>query len=240
MGTTEPKRVQVPRMGVLQRITGVLFRPGEVFRDVIEHPSYKTALFALIGVNVFFTALVIPKFIEHMHWSVQYGPMAEELSPAQNEAFHAMSPTVLASQPLLTAVVGPLALFLLYAVLLRVYGNFSGAKVGMGTLFAVTVFGFVPHILGLTVDSLLRLMADPQQLQAATFSLARLFPDLGQGAQFLLLDRINPFTVWAILLTAYGGAQALGVSFRKTGVFLMGLWVVFTLMGALTATLPGR
>ncbi|MBV1769093.1 MAG: hypothetical protein KUA30_02490, partial [Candidatus Desulforudis sp.] len=75
---------------------------------------------------------------------------------------------------------------------------------------------------------------------AATFSLARLFPDLGQGAQFLLLDRINPFTVWAILLTAYGGAQAFGVSFRKTGVFLMGLWVVFTLMGALTATLPGR
>ncbi|MDP3044624.1 MAG: hypothetical protein Q8N93_04335, partial [Bacillota bacterium] len=93
MSTTVPEKVRVPKFGILQRITGVLFRPGEVFRDVIEHPSYKTALFALIGVNIFFTALVIPKFIEHMHWSVQYGPMAEELSPAQIEAFHAMSPT---------------------------------------------------------------------------------------------------------------------------------------------------
>lgn len=240
MAKTAPDTVPAPRLGTLQRIIEVLIRPREVFRDVIEHPTYKSALFVLIGVNVFFTALVIPKFIEHMHWSVEYGPMALELSPAQIEAFYAMSPSVLASQPLITAVLGPLALFLLYTVLLRVFGNFAGSKVTMGTLFAVTVFGFVPHILGLTVDSLLRLTADIQQLQAATFSLARLFPDLGQGAQFLLLDRINPFTVWAILLTAYGGAQALKVSFRKTGVFLMGIWVVFTFMGAFTAMLPGK
>lgn len=229
-----------PEMGPLQRIVGALVKPGETFRDVIAYPTYKTALLILLGVNVFFTALVVPKFIKYMHWSVEFGPLAEELDPAQIEAFYAMNPALLASQPLITAVVGPLALFLLYAVLLRVYGNFSGSNVTIGALFAVAVFGFVPHVLGLVVDSVLRLTVDLQQLQATTFSLARLFPNLSPGgAQFMLLDRINPFTVWAVLLTAYGGARALKTSFWKTAVFLGGLWLIFTLLGAITATMPG-
>lgn len=240
MGKTEVGvPVGSPAMGPLQRIVGVLVRPRETFQDVVAYPTYKTALLILIGVNVFFTALVVPKFIQYMHWSVEFGPLAEELTPAQIEAFYEMSPAVLASQPLITAVLGPLALFLLYAVLLRVYGNFSGADVTIGTLFGVAVFGFVPHVMGLVADSLLRLTVDLQQLQATTFSLARFFPDITQGgAQFMLLDRINPFTVWAILLTAYGGAQALKVPFWKTAAFLGGLWLLFTFLGAITATMP--
>lgn len=230
-----------PAMGPLQRIVGVLIRPGETFRDVVAYPVYKTALLMLIGVNVFFTALVVPKFIKHMHWSVEFGPLAQELDAAQIKAFYEMHPAVLAAQPLIMAIVGPLALCLLYAVLLRVYGNFTGMRVTIGALFGVAVFGFVPHVLGLIIDSILRLAVDIQQLQAATFSLARLVPDLAPGgARFSLLDRINPFTVWAILLTAYGGAQALKESFWKIAVFLGGLWFLFTFFGALTAVMPAK
>lgn len=230
-----------PAFGPIQRIIGVLIRPGEIFRDVIAHPSYKAALAILIGVNVFFTALVVPKFIEYMHWSVEFGPLAQELDPAQIQAFYEMHPAALAAQPLITAAVGPFALFLLYAVLLRVYGNFSGVRITIGALMAVTVFGFVPHIMGQVADSLLRLTVEVQQLEATTFSLARLFPHISpSGAQFVLLDRINPFTVWAVFLTAYGGARALKESFWKIGVFLGGLWVLFTFLGAIIATVPAK
>lgn len=233
--------IGAPAMGPVQRIIGALISPGATFRDVIAFPTYKTALLILIGINVFFTALVVPKFIEYTHWSVQYGPLSQELDPSQIQAFYDTPTAYLAAQPLVTAVIGPLALFLLYAVLLRVYGNFLGTRMTIGALFAVTVFGFVPHMLGQVADSLLRLTVDVQQLEATTFSLARLFPHITPaGAQFILLDRINPFTVWAILLTAYGGAKALKESFWKIAVFLGGLWLLFTLFGAFTALMPAK
>ncbi|MBO8128028.1 MAG: YIP1 family protein [Peptococcaceae bacterium] len=224
------------RFSVWHNLWGVLFKPRTAFDRIIASGDFIKAAIILAGINVFFAALAAPKVAAFSKWSLENRPLPPGVSPEQLAAMKTMIPKISAATSIGAALLGPLAIWLLMATILRVYNNFHGGRVSFQILFAVAVFAFAPHIIGFSLKSLLVAFAQPENVQRVTVSLAALLPVSEIGPKFVFFSKLNPFTIWSLALTAYGGSRAIGSTFGKTAVFIFALWAVFVLLETLSAT----
>ncbi|MEW6457868.1 MAG: YIP1 family protein [Bacillota bacterium] len=214
-------------MGTAARIVGMVVNPLRTLDDIVRRPRALTAASLLLGTNLLFVLLIWDKIHQHARWLVEHAPPpevpAEELTRFADQA-----PAVASTDALL----GPAITWFMIALLIRILATGAGRTVTFGLLFNVAVFGMVPHMLGLYLDSVVRYFADPERLDYLQLGInaAYLVPGGVDSKWSPLLNAVNPFTIWGLALASIGGAKLLEVKVARVAVPLLGLWFLLALI----------
>ncbi|NSW83029.1 MAG: YIP1 family protein [Syntrophothermus sp.] len=221
------------RQRVMKWFFAVLTNPGGVFQQMVEQPAFfKPALLAC-GINVLLTLVLLPKIREFTLWTLKSGVVQlppEQLAAGQNVAVIAAT---VAS--VLAALAGPWFLWLVVAVLLKIYDLFGARGTRFGALFAVAVYGYLPVLIGNLIRTAVVIGAPVENFAKISLSLAAFLP-YQKSFLYFFLTGCNPFVWWSLLLWGIGGAAAMK-SRGYGGVFalLFGSWLVYTVVTALYA-----
>lgn len=236
-GTVPPgAKEDIPPMGTAARLAGMLVNPVRTLEDIIRRPRVLTAASLLLATNVLFVLLIWDKIQVHAHWLVEHAPPPGV--PAEEMArFAALAPGVAATNALL----GPVITWFMIVLLFRIIASGTGRAVTFGLLFNLVVFGMVPYVLGLYLDSVVRFFADPQRADYLQLSIsaAYLVPGGVDAKWFPLLNAVNPFTIWGLALASIGGAKLLGVRVARVAVPLLGLWFLLALLRSFSPAAAG-
>ncbi|MDQ7791081.1 MAG: YIP1 family protein [Clostridia bacterium] len=211
-------------MGTGQRLLGVLTNPGTTFADVVARPHFWGALAVICGLSLLSAVLIAPKMQAYILLELQNLP---SMSPEERAAAEGIAVTAGTVTAFVGAFIGPLLACLVGAVLLKLINLFNGERAPFGTLFAVTVFAYVPLVISALLNGFLRIASPASDFLYITTSLAVLLPKGEMGTSFFLLSQIEPFTIWSVVLLGIGGAAAMKTGLRSVALPLFSLWLVF-------------
>ncbi|MBE0467107.1 MAG: YIP1 family protein, partial [Candidatus Desulforudis sp.] len=219
------------RLSTVQRLMGVVFSPGETFRDIVARPYSLAAALVAVAVSLVATVLILPKLQVFTAWQFKQMP-AGMMSPEELAAIQEYGAMAVAGGAIAVAIVGPVLIWLVCGLVLKLYNMFAGNQTSFRQFFAVAVYAYVPVLLGGLVYAVMIMFSRAENLPYVTTSLAALFPGMEYGFTYALLAQVNPFTLWAIALVGMGGAQAMQVSSRSTIGYLLALWVLYAVVAA--------
>lgn len=222
----------VETKGAFERIIGVLFSPGETFRDIARRPSFIVPLLLIVILGFVSTALTLPKFDYESFLQQQADVMKKKNPNFRDSDLEGMTPMLTASVKVMSWL-GPLLIVLWWVIIAAIL--MLGTKImgGRGTFkqaFAATVHAWIPMtIFGiiLTIVIVMRGSFDP--LSAATLvksNPAFLVDMKAQPVLFAILSSLDIFTIWFVALLVIGFSELSGLSRGKTAAVVVGLWVV--------------
>lgn len=219
------------RLNTVQRLWGVVFNPGETFRDIVARPYSLVAALAAIAVSLVATVLMLPKLQAFTAWQFEQMP-AGTMSPEELAAMQEYGAMAVTGGAIGGAIIVPVLIWLSWALALKFFNMFAGNRVSFRQLFAVAVYAYVPILLGGLLTAVMIVFSRAENLPYVTLSLAALFSGMEFGFAYTLLTRVDPFALWTIALLGIGGAQAMQVSARSTVGYLLLLWVLYAVAAA--------
>lgn len=218
-----------PSLNIWQRLVGVLTSPRQTFADIIAHPRFAAGLVTLCAVNLLVALLILPKVRAFTIWTIEQ--QAPQMAPGAAMAKE-MAATGAAFGVVIASVFGPLFFFLLMAVLLFFFGYLAKNRAPFRTLFAVSVFAYVPATIASVIASALIASRPAENLKGVTTSLAMFLPAGSEGLMPRVLSLIDPLGLWSLVLVALGGAVAYKTAFGKVAAYLFVLWVLYVAAAA--------
>ena len=184
-------------MGALVDLVKVLFEPGAVFARVAEKPKFLMPFIGLSIMQMIITAVNLPFVKAVMQTQMASAPPG------------APDPSKFAVIGIITAPIGIAILLVIIGFVLWVLVSVMGGEAKFKTLMSVAAYAAVPSVvlLGLVGALILRLKGP-----AGVTSMMDMQPAVGldllmPGASGFLgavLKGINPFSIWALVLTAIG------------------------------------
>jgi hypothetical protein len=211
------------------RFFQVLGSPGKAFAGIIAAPAFLKPALVITGISLILGIVIAPKMQAFTVWSLEHGPVA--VPPEEVEQVLAVASTTVVAGTIASMAVAPWLIWLVIAGLLKIYAMLSARQVPFKTLFAVAVYGYLPVLLGTTIESLLVLTAPVERVQYVTLSIAALLPP-AQSFLYFFLASCSPFTWWSLALWGLGGAAALGIRAAGPVAYLFALWAVWALAAA--------
>ncbi len=212
----------------------VLTNPGKAFQEIVKNPRFGAAAVSLTVINLIFAVLTIPKAKELALWTLENNPSG--LSPDQIEAGRSIAANAAAGSVVVAAVVGPWVIWLVMATIMKIYAAISAKEAPFGTLFAVSVYGYVPALFGGIIGSIMTMFTAVENMAKISISLA-VFSPAESGFLYYFLTACNPFTWWSLILLGIGGATVMKNK-RSTGmlIYLFALWLIFALISGALGT----
>jgi len=184
-------------MGALLDLVKVLFEPGAVFARVAEKPKFLMPFIGLSIMQMIITALNLPMMKALMQTQMASVPAG------------APDPSKFAAIGVATAPIGIAIILVIVGFVLWVLVSVMGGEAKFKTLLSVAAYAAVPSVilLGLVGSLILRLkgaegITSPMDMQPA-IGLDLLMPG-ASGFLGAVLKGINPFSIWALVLTAIG------------------------------------
>ncbi|KJS17605.1 MAG: hypothetical protein VR69_04620 [Peptococcaceae bacterium BRH_c4b] len=221
-------------LNLWQRISGVLLGcPRKTFEDIAARPGVAGLAALLLSVNFILVLPVIPKIKELTLWTLQNAPDASKI-PAEAISIATTTAVVMA---LVGSVLGPLIMWLIMAGLLKLFNAFTGEKAPFKTLFAVTVYAYLPLMLASVIKTVLIMSSPAQNMYKVSTGLALLLPGDKIDRFYMIMSQVDPFSLWGLVLLAVGSSVAMKVPAVKTGTYLGVLWVIFVLLAGLLTPL---
>lgn len=206
---------------------GVLWgSPVKTLEYIAERPAFWSAAALITILNLLLTMPLLPKIQEASVWAMQSMPGAVKLSAAQIDAYARMVTYASAA----AAILLPMLIWVVSAALLKLFNSFTGEKASFSTLFAISVFAYLPAVLESLIKTPIMLATEAQKMTRITISPALLLPPpegLSPGRLYTFLSQLDPFMIWALALTALGTSIAIKVPFRRAAAYIGALWLVF-------------
>ncbi|GBF33004.1 hypothetical protein DCCM_2101 [Desulfocucumis palustris] len=222
-------------LNLWQRISGVLWGgPVKTFEDIVGRPGVAAITVLLLAVNFILFLPTIPKVKEFTLWSLQNNPQTASL-PAQAVSAATTWAVVVV---LVASVLMPLVMWLIMALLLKLFNAFSGENAPFKTLFAVTAYAYLPVLLASVIHTVLVVLSPAQNMHRVNTSLALLLPGDKIDRLYMTLAQIDPFFIWGLVLLTAGGSVAMKVPAVKVGMYVAVLWVLYVLGMGLLSPLP--
>lgn len=224
-----PETGEATFLSFSQRLKGIFISPSTVLQDVVARPTFWGALFLLLAVEGAAAVLMLPKVQEFSRLAMERSGVT--LPP---ESLKQAMLTIAVSTIVGTLLVAIVAL-LVKAALLKLYDQFTLGEGGFGEFFAVATWAAFPGALGALTRSLLIMMAPAKDLPRVQTSLALFLPYSVAPTNFwyLLLSRLDVFTIWSLVLLVLGSSYILKQKPWKVGIFIFGLWLAFVVLSAL-------
>ena len=167
-----------PSYGLLDRLAGLFYEPGKVFRSLRERPDYVFPV-VLILLTGFLTLLISLKL-----------DYAAILPPEQAEQVLKTPRTVLAVISTLTALITIIAGWFLRTAIFLGLGKAAGGEGRFGSLLSAQGYVIVPEFLG----SLLVAIAAVYTGRQIPMALSAILPLAKQGTPLgVLLGQVSPF-----------------------------------------------
>ncbi len=252
---TETATEEPAQLGPAGRFSGVIFSPGETFKDVNRKPTLIAPLIILITTALLgtfaFTAIVKPDWDRLGREAIKKrdAQMNTTTPPEQVEQQIAISKTISKFFPLIAITVTPIyyaviaGIFALALMLMQAKTTFK--KILSVVLWSAAVTSVVQTIVMLasllvkdreTLDQI-----NPMEPGNITATNLGAFLDLSGPLKYIVTS-IDIFTIWFLILLTIGfaaiaGARKIGTG--QTGALVFGLWVVLLLLGAGRVALMG-
>lgn len=217
-------------LNMVQRLWGVVFSPGETFRDILARPFWLAPGLVIVALSVITIVLILPQLQAYALWEMERA--APTLSEEELAAFEGVGMAVMGAMAAFAAALAPVFIWLVSSLVLKFFNMFVGNQAPFRRFFAVAVYAYVPVLLGGLVAAVMIMFTRAENLPYVTTSLAALFPGLEPGFTRGLLTSVDPFVFWAVALLGIGGAQAMQVNIRSVIVYLVLLWVLFAVAAA--------
>lgn len=219
-------------MGIGQKLWGVLVAPGETFKAIGEDPKILIPALILIGINLVLALVVFPETKEMLlstYKNMSNLPEGIDINKLVSQA----QIGVIAA----TVFLPPLT-WLIQAALLALFNAFSVGQAKFKQLYAVAVFAYTPAMVGGILQTILVKIMGAESITKIKLSLGLLLPpDITSGFWYNLLNTMNIFTIWGLILLVIGAAIVIGKDAKKIGAFLGLLWLAYICVMSYVATL---
>ncbi|MFZ5897647.1 MAG: YIP1 family protein [Bacillota bacterium] len=231
----KPDTAEKPGLTAWQRFVGAILGPRAVFEDVIKHPRFWGGALISLGVTLGLNVLTIPRlqaFVRHQ--------IADTHLPPDQAAMLLQGAIIGA---VFVPLIGLFAIWLVYAFLLKAVNLFSGERVPFETFYAIAVFAYVPTLVGEAVRTVLRWVVPVEKFAFVNTSLAFFLPAPADpqhpGLLYLVLSRIDPFTLWTLALLTLGGSLAMKTKGRTVAAGVFSGWVLYVMGYVVLVLLSG-
>jgi hypothetical protein len=224
------------KQNVFSRIAGVLFAPAETFASIARRPDIVGPLLVIIILGYLNTLMIAPKFDFEALASAQREEMLKRDPNMGEEQLTQMSKMAAGvSKVMLWTLPALLVLWylLLAGVLLLVFRLFGGEGTFKQAL-SVSLYAQIPLvILGIITAIVVMARGSFDPITAATLvkSNPAFLADMKtQPVLFTLYSMLDIFTVWTVVLLAFGFSEVARMSKAKAATLVVSLWVVLMLI----------
>jgi len=119
-------------------------------------------------------------------------------------------------------------------------GRIFNLKLEFRRVLPLVVASWVPAFLGGILQTVLSLLTPVEAAARARVSLAALLPvTTDPSLAYLLLDKLNPFIIWTVVLLGLGTAAMAKVEKKQAMVMVFSLWLVYVVL-SLAFNMPVR
>ena len=227
-----PPSLPERKPNVFERVAGVLFSPGETFRDIARRPDIVGPLLLLVVFGFIATALILPRFDFEAMTAQQTAAMKKQNPNMTDDdaeriaKFGKASATVMAwVSPLLQ-----LAWFALVAGVLLLAFRMFGGEGTFKQAFSVTLYSWIPRLLQsvvMVIVVLARGTVDPMSMATVVKSNPAFLVDMSeQPVLFSLLSSFDLFAIWSLVLFVIGFSAMAKTSKGKAAAIVVSLWLV--------------
>ncbi|MBL8148697.1 MAG: YIP1 family protein [Blastocatellia bacterium] len=245
------------KLNPFQRLIGVVFSPGETFKDIAIKPNWVVPILLAIAILIAGNQLITrrlkidPEKIARQAITKQFekqGKSISDLSPEQKEALEGqikISVKIQSYIPLITVLTTPISIaFLTFVFWLG--SLLMGLEVNYKRLFSVTAYSFsvVVVFLATVVNTVVAFIRDPEDIDIlrgiAVTNPGMLLPETSPSALIALLSRFDIFSIWFLILMIIAiPAISKKADTTKSTVLVMGLWTIWILISVGWAALFG-
>jgi hypothetical protein len=240
-----PEAQSQPAISAVGRVIGVFFSPKQTFEDIVRKPSWvlPIALLTLFSIGVSFAINQRINFREFMTQQIEKNPRSANLSAEQKqqqiEGGAKFTPIVIWA----FGVCGPV-LFVLFVALAMwgAYNLLAGANTDFGTSFAITAHAALTGLVSSSLMILVLYLKPPGTVDLenpVATNLAAVLADDSAKWLFKLLNSIDVFSFWTLILLAIGfaatnpkklkGSKAFTIAFSVWAVYVVfrvgGAWI---------------
>ncbi|MFN3761753.1 MAG: Yip1 family protein [Anaerolineae bacterium] len=252
------EEVSQQKMGLLRLLGGIIARPRATFRYLNENGRRLWWFPAIIAVIMVILPIIVAgpiraRLAREAVAQVQK-QMSEMLSPEQKQQMEqaqqmAASPLVITVFPSITAVLGLVVGWLVWAGALYLVGMVVGGHASFGALLRMVTWAWIPYALRGLLQTLYilstgQIIAHPglSGLVADNRPVGEMLkapPTPGQLLASAFLGRIDLFLFWNLALLVVGTVVVTRLSGRKATALVLGLWLLFTLIALVPTLISG-
>jgi hypothetical protein len=228
-----PSAASEAEIGALARLPGAILSPGPTFASIARRPTWLAPLLLWTGLSLVVTAILLPRVDYERMVRSAFERRGQTVSEEQIQTFADKQKKIAPVLYNAIATVSPTFVSMLVAVVL--WGCFKafGWDVTFGQSFGATTHAFLPDIFAslLLIPILLkRETVDPQALgdllrSNLGFLVER---DLAKVAH-ALLQSVDIFSIWSLILFSIGFSAAAKVSRKQAGGVVVTLWLLYVL-----------
>ncbi len=220
------------------QLTDTITAPADLFTELRPLPASAGTGFAVVCLVVIlailgnFTLLVSKGALEDvfrrqqkaMEQSVEQGKMTAAQASRGMEQMRGMSPVIFVGIGAVAATVFTLVGSVFWALVVFLAGKFLGGRpISFAKSYEISGLAFVILLVGGLVTTGLILLRD----SLSTPSGALFVEDFDPGNKVhILLQALNPFSIWFVAVLGVGFACSSGVPIRKALSVFLGFWVV--------------
>ncbi|MFZ5644467.1 MAG: YIP1 family protein [Bacillota bacterium] len=217
------------KMSLWKKFYGAVWgSPSKTFENIVQKPDFWGAAILMMAVSLLMSIPILPKIREAVILNLQNAPPEIKLTPAQIDT---TANWAVYTTPVFS-LLGPLLIWLIIALLLKLFNAFTGEKAQFKTLFAVSVFSYLPVVLDGIIKTPLVMAAEAQRMTQVTISPAMFLPPpdgLTPDRMYTFFSQFDPFIIWSLVLTALGASIAMKVPVLRAGIYVFSLWMIFVL-----------
>jgi hypothetical protein len=235
-GAAPAPPVAEPPKNVFQRIVGVLFAPGETFADIARRPDILWPLLLLLVIGYATTFMLVPRMDMDAALAEQAAQMKKQNPNMSDDDIERIGRIGKASMKVMQFI-GPLIGVVMYLVIALVLWGAARMLGGQGEYkqaLSATLYSWVPMILFsiiLTVVAVARGSVDPTQMAVAVKSNPAFLVDMKEHpVLFSLLSNFDIFTIWTIVLLAFGFSAVTRLSKAKMATIIVVLYAIVILV----------
>ncbi|MGE5550668.1 MAG: YIP1 family protein [Bacteroidota bacterium] len=211
-------------MGFLDRLAGLFYEPGNVFRSLSRRPDYVFPIILIVLAAAL--SLLTASRIDY----------TATLTPEQAEAIAKVPRWTLAASSAVSALIVTAISWIVRSVAFMALGKAVGGEGRFGSFLATQGFVMVPQFLNvLLVAVFAAATGKPYSLSLAYF--------LSATAQStpvgVLCAQISPFVFGYLILAPIAVSEAAGISRRKAWAIVLPAWLLIVLLQAGMAALGG-
>lgn len=233
--STSPAQAPQPESNSIARIFGVLFSPAETFRSIVRKPTWVLPLLVL----VLLALLVVGIFGKRGGW-----PSYLQKQMASNSRFQQLTPQQQQQQISLAlkytpafayaevAVVVPLAVVIIAAILMATFNLVHGTQIKYKTAMSIVSYAWVPGIISGLLGIVIISMKDPATVDLQNIVAANASAFISTEAarwKIMLLSSVDIFTFWEMILMAigFGVAAPRKLTTGKAFASIFVIWIIW-------------
>jgi hypothetical protein len=237
MSATASASAEPKPMGELARLAGVVWSPGEAFRDIAARPRWWPPLVLIVVMSLVFTYLVSQRvgWERVVRQQIETSQRTQNLTADQKEQAISQGSKFAAVIGYVASLVGiPLMAAIVAGVFLLVFKSMMGAELSFRQSFAIVSYAWLPLLFATLMALVVMLLKNPEEfdIQYPTLTNIGAFLDPQTTSKWLLslATSIDVFTLWILALLATGfSAAAKKISWASALSGVVGAWLVLVL-----------